>query len=192
MVRNVVRQEEVKHFDYAGVAAISTDYTGLTYSLMNMSQGNDIGQRQGDQVTLKSVHVRGEWHINTGIGAGTTQTCRTMVLLDKLGTGTTQAQPGDILQTTGNIQAPFAPISLQWMDRYIVLADKVWNLSETGNSGIAFNIYRKIPKRYQKARFTGSGANTLSNNNIVMLNITNAAAAYPVCTSYSRVAYTDA
>lgn len=109
---------EFKSFDVAGALSMVLDSTGQVDVLNTMVQGNDINNRIGRQVNIRSIEIRAVAQATAA--TGTRQECLTMLVWDRDPDGVL----GTIAQMLNTSNVNSARLLTQ-RDRFVVL--RRWN-----------------------------------------------------------------
>lgn len=122
---------------------VSSDYTAdntawYVLPLSLMSQGDEYNQRNGRKVRAQSIFVRGQVKINPG---ATSTTVRMILFWDRSSNGQAP-NPSDVMQTNADLQSPLDVDNCG--TRFIVLADRTFDLSINGTRVKSFKIFRKV------------------------------------------------
>jgi len=143
------RLDEVKFLDYANPGQTLTD--SGTGNLMNACiQGLDaIGQRIGREIVMKRLIVRVTGGVQVAdLVAGTgyvndSDTIRCVIVFDKQTNGAAPSW-ASIYNTSGNAGAPFANRSVSTLDRFMVLADKTFQVCAAGPNSFDHTFKLKV------------------------------------------------
>lgn len=181
--RMITRTQEIKYFDQT-LVNVSFDYSGVLYNLTPINQGNTDTDRNGDQVMLKYVSIRGYLQASA---TSTYNVCRIIVFQWK--PNSTPAI-SDILNNIASVNAPNSFYLWDKRQQYTVLWDKRYIVQGTDRQAALFSkkIYGK--KLRKKLQFLGGGNS--SDNRVYIIAISDdGGTPYPAWTWQSRVAYTD-
>lgn len=182
------------------IQQISNNGTILA-GLNHIAQGNGESERTGRKVTVRSLRIKGEWHMpSTATVADQDQRIRIVVYCDKQTNGTVATIPLiHSLAGTVNINS-FR--SLANVSRFNILYDKTFNIpinalaaSNDANvpliRGFRFNrTGLNIPLEFDDSAPDGSIA-TIRTNNIGVYAISNRANEPPEVTFIARIRYSD-
>jgi len=128
---------EFKSIDVSTALAINT--TSAMLLLNGIERGDDINQRNGREVTMKSIQLKMATTVTAG--DGTDQIHRVLVVYDRQTNGAplTTAQ---VLQTTDC----FSPRNLENRKRFKILFDRTYNLNASGEPGSkhVLRFYRRL------------------------------------------------
>jgi len=180
----IARPAETKYFDQY---QISTGVTaaGTITNISDITRGNEVTQRVGNQVSLKEIFFR----VGMYIHASATQTAvRVIVLLDTMGTNAPVV--ADVLEAAflGSVYSEVAPYYWDYRKRFKILHDKVTYLCKQGVSGHAEQFVCKLGVNSQHI-----GASTTFKNQVYLLLCSNESNVLqlPVINIHSRLTYTD-
>jgi len=186
MVRSMVTKPvEIKYFDQYQIST-SVTAAGTITNISDITRGNDVTQRIGNQVTLKEIEFRVGMYIN----ANATQTAlRIVVIQDTFGTNAPSVS--DVLETgfLGSYYSEVAPIYWDYRKRFRILKDDVTYLCKASNtSGVAKQFTVKLGFNSQHI-----GSSTTFKNQVYLLLVSNESNALnlPVINIHSRLLFTD-
>lgn len=186
MVRSMVAKPvEIKYFDQYQIST-SVTAAGTITNISDITRGNDVTQRIGNQVTLKEIQFRVGMYIN----ANATQTAlRIVVIQDTFGTNAPSVS--DVLETAflGSYYSEIAPIYWDYRKRFRILKDDVTYLCKSANtSGVAKQFTVKLGFNSQHI-----GSSTTFKNQVYLLLVSNESNALnlPVINIHSRLLFTD-
>jgi len=92
-----------------------------TIQLLNgIARGDDISERTGRQVVMRSIKIH--WQVQAKATTGVDQLARCMLVYDKQ-TNAAALTPAQVLTTVGNGYAPLSPVNLENRMRFVVLYD---------------------------------------------------------------------
>lgn len=167
---------------------VSVDNTGVIYDLTPIPQGTQDIQRIGDEITVKSLQVR----LNA-IAGDVTNFLR-MVIFQWIPNDANPPTVANILNGQGGT---VALVSAYYQNdtlgnNYIVLYDKVFTMSQTGNTAaISRNLY--CPMKYAKKRVQFNAATTEGQNKFYVILVSDSAAASHVGIDLvTRMTFSDA
>lgn len=138
---------EKKYHDVTFVN-IGMNNSGAIYSLSAIAQGDTSVQREGKSLLCNSIFVRGSVNVN---GSANSNVVRLMVIRDTMNTGTLPVVT-DVLDYSGTVLAPMAPISRTKAGRFSVLWSQTFTMSLAGNQVQLFKKYIKVDKH---VKYTG-------------------------------------
>lgn len=176
---------ETKYFDRLVSDGEVISYGGDVTLLTNISQGDDISQRQGNRVSAKYLALKGYMIHND---AHQTNNMRVIVFCDTQNQGT-DPTPGDVLSIVGDNSAVTAFINIDHTPRYKILYDKKLSTSVTGEQVRHFSKVIKL--KGKQIHFTGTDG-TPYKNALYSLCIADVNTDDPQVTLNTRFAYTDA
>lgn len=152
--------------------------------LTGIAQGDDVSNRSGRKILLKSVFIRGNLNINS---SATQTNVRFMIIMDKNGNGAT---PGaaEVFNSTSSINLVLNPDNAG--ERFKVLWDKNFNLSINGRGNAT--VYKYI-KLFNHCGFDGtSGAvGDCTSNHLWLVTISSEATNTPAWSAFTRVRFID-
>ena len=130
-------QGEFKSVDVVNGADLNT--TGFVTLLNGMTRGDDISQRIGREVTLRSVQLT--YQIGSKNNTGTDQYVRVMLVYDRQANGST-ALISDILSGSNT----YAPRNLENRHRFSILYDRMIAFNASGEPGSrrVLRFYRRL------------------------------------------------
>lgn len=178
---------ELKAVDVS-IAASPCDTTGGVTLLNGLARGDDINQRNGREVLLKSIEIRLRNLVTAG--TGTEQTHRVCIVYDRQSNG---AAPtiADILSAPNVLY----PRNLENRRRFKILYDRAFTLNATGEPGGErfHKFYRRLA---HPVTFNTGNAGTIADITMGSLYLitmgTNAPGATAgICTGRCRVRYED-
>lgn len=181
----ISRPVEVKYFDQYQIST-SVPATGTLTNISDITRGDEVTQRIGNQVLLKEIQFRVGMYLN----ANATQTAlRIIVLQDTFGTNAPAVS--DVLETAflGSYYSEVAPYYWDYRKRFRILKDEVTYLcKQSGKSGVAKQFTIKLGFNSQHI-----GASTTFKNQVYLLLVSNESNALnlPVINIHSRLLYTD-
>jgi len=136
---------ELKAKDTSSVPVMVTS-TGGVMLLNGIARGDDIDERTGRQVLIKSYEVNA---ILRPADVGTTplpSVVRMLVVYDKQTNGAAMT-PAQLLTLTGSDQAPIGPKNLEYRDRFTILRDLKVALGAANSAD--YNPPSRVVKIYQ-------------------------------------------
>lgn len=160
------------------------DTSGVTELMSGLSMGDGEDQRDGDQIKLTSIRIKGAVAINS---SANNSIARMMLICDRHCNG---VLPGvtDILQSATYYDFP----NRDNKRRFWIMWDKSWNLTTDGREIVPFEYYRAF-KKGLKVRYTGT-AGTITGakeNNLFLLYISSEATNTPSIDGKWRIRYID-
>ncbi len=176
---------EFKNHDVPTAATIP-DATGTIQQLTNINQGDTTNTRDGAQVKLTSIFIRG----NIKQNASATQTVvRLMLVLDKQ-TNQTIYTLADLLQDVTASDSVLSVNNLDNKHRFIVLWDRSFSLSDSGRQVIAFKFHKKLNLKIRYDN-TGNGIADLTSYSLSLVRLSDEATNVPSLRSITRIRYVD-
>ena len=117
----------------------AADTTGGVVLLSGIARGDDINQRAGREVTLRSIECR--FLCKATAGTGIDQQQRLLIVYDRQSNGAAPTVAGFL--SPSNVQSPR---NLENRRRFKVLYDRYYQLSASGESGSekVFKFYRRL------------------------------------------------
>lgn len=185
---------ELKTIDSGSVGPTNFSTAGAVLLLNGVAQGDDYTNRIGRKITMKSILMRFSVFSQATDNLQTGDILRVMIVYDNQSNGVAPTV-ANILQTA----SWDSPQNLDNRDRFLVLADKVFNrpaaiyaagVITAGQAGAASRkIYRKISLQTQ---FNGTGATvgSIAGGSVYMLTISAYGAQYDYY-SNCRIRFTD-
>ncbi len=155
-------------------------------SLDVMAQGDTDATRSGNLIRVKSI----QWEGFATIHASAANTSlRIMVILDKQSNGANHAL-ADILNDATAGDAIVSSRNIDGMHRFIVLYDRKFILSQTGQGIVKWKFYKKVSL---PIRYDGNAGNItdLASNNITLVMVSNEATNAPAVTHSGRIRFID-
>lgn len=191
MVSSLIKQiassnVEIKHFDQSSAAAISV--SGLLVNVSDITRGDDVTQRIGNQVSIKNIHLKVTWTLGTN---ATAQRVRTMIVVDKQGFNTPVVT--DIIDTSfvggGGGYSSIGYYYWDYRKRFKVIYDHVSCLTSSG-SNQTIHLDRKASLNL-KSQYIG--ASTTFTNQVYLLFIADDSNVldFPACYYSTRITFTD-
>jgi len=181
-------QGELKSIDI-NTGSLAADTTGAIGLLNGCARGDDVNERTGRQICMKSLDITFTNQVTPA--TGTDQTQRVMVVLDR--------QPNAAPLAITDVLISVSTLSLTNLDnrnRFVVLYDKLMYLNATGEAGAAIAYRKHIPMRNIITQFNNGNAGTIADittNSVYVISIGgNVAGVTAGTTVYrSRLRYTD-
>ena len=154
-------------------------------SLSDIAAGDTLDDRSGEKVKAKSLRVKGNIE---GHGSAATTIVWLMIIIDLMAAGSAPVI-GDLFDSDAafysNRNKKGDP---QVSSRFIVLWDKYFCLSNTGNQRVAFDKY--IPLRHNIV-YTGTAATNRGKGAIYLLSGSSRNTNRPVMSADAMLKYTD-
>jgi hypothetical protein len=187
MINSVVRSRDNFEWNYYSTStnASNTTFTGTTYQLTDIPQGDTDSQRGGDSVSLHSLEVNYGFYASTQANA-----CR--VILYQWLPGLTAGSPPSatsLLLTTGSALSPFSPYNVDNYQQFHVLYDKTHSLSPYETPRLGNIKITKFPKK--SIQYTSGSASGSSKLFLLVLS-DDGVASYPTFSYVSKLYFVDA
>lgn len=152
-----------------------------------MAEGTEYNTRIGRKIKAKSLFLRGQVKINP---SATSTTVRMICFWDRASNGAVP-NPSDVMQTNNDLQSPLDIDNAG--TRFIVFADKTWDLSINGTRVKSFKVFRRLK---QLITFNGSSntSSQLTTGHVYVMffsNETSAADKRAEVNFWSRFTFTD-
>lgn len=195
--RRALAEGEFKARDTASGAYTAADWTGAIALLNGVPRGDDIEERTGRQITMRSLELCVEFR-NAPPGSTPVPTLiRAMIVYDKQpnGTALTTAQ---VLNVVGTLNAAISPRNLEYRSRFQVIRDTRSTLPSA-----ELTDYRDGPKYFKyygtmnlPVTYNSGDAGTVADITtgslyLIVISDANPAGALPSFTYTSRLRYTD-
>jgi len=182
----ILNQGEFKAVDVT--ATVATDTASSVTLLDGIARGDEINERIGREVTLRSIQVTGTAYVAPA--AGIDQNHRVLIVYDRQ----TNAAALTAAQVLAAVTC-YAPRNLENRKRFKILFDRTWHLNATAepNSQHIFKFYRRLA---HPVTFNAGDAGTVADivtGSLYMVTVGSVAAgatAGSVLVS-SRIRYTD-
>lgn len=189
---------EYKFLDLA-VAGTAASDSALVVNLSNMAQGAGVSGRQGDNVSIRSIGIRGYFQQSI-TAAPLACWIRWVVVRDNHNNNAFPTWANVFDTTVATVQG-WKNVATTNPKRFTILADKTVYLNQrvsglaaasTAVNGRAFTWYRRF-KRGLNVHFLGANAGDYQAGSIFFMAISNQAnaASPPGFSALSRVRYTD-
>lgn len=168
--------------------AVTPSVNGAGFSpLGQIACGIVESDRIGNKIMVKSFQQRGTITISPATTTGYVHV-RQMVVIDKQANSLTFAPPRYILEGSDVMTAP---LNNEYMNRFIVLKDKIHTLNNTNYKSKTFSFYKKfnMPVTYKS-----EATDVPDNNNIITLWFSNEPVVdghYPTINATDRTRFTD-
>lgn len=175
---------EFKVNDIDHSTPLSPDSTGAIYNLTKIATGDDMTDREGRSILLKSLLQR--YTITLGGGASSTF-IRWMIIIDRDYLGALPSV-SDILQYS-TVRSPLN-ILTQAGSRFKVLVDRVITVDSSGQRAKSVKIYKKL-HHHAKYKATTSADSSGLRGQLLFLLMSNESSNLPVVAGISRVRYID-
>lgn len=185
MARRVKSMVNVEYKLKDVTASTTTSSAGAVVHLSPIAPGTDANERDGISVKATKLFVRGDISMNA---SAATSAMRIILFIDKQFNGAlpTVAQ----ILATASVVSPLN-ITTTSADRFKILSDKVFTLSNNGTQSRIVKMYKRLSNHI---RFDTSGTSPPTgclDGQICMLHISNEATNVPSFVYYSRLRYVD-
>ena len=166
IVKSMVRKPiETKYFDQYQLST-SVTASGTITNVSDITRGDEVTQRIGNQVTLKSIHFRVGMYLN----ANATQTAlRILVIQDTFGTNAPSV--ADVLETAflSSVYSEVAPYYWDYRKRFRILKDDTTYLCKNSNTSGVYKEY-DIKLGFNSQHI---GSSTTFKNQVYLLLVSN-------------------
>lgn len=160
-------------------------------ALCGIAQGDSDITRDGLQINVKSIQVKGIIYMNPNTG-NQSSTVRMIIFRDNNFLNNLLPTPAMLLESGfGGVLAPFAMRNRRERERFKVIYDKLFTLNNNGANTLPFNIYRKVNT---KVTYNDVNNGSWGKNQFFILFLSGYAstdANRPTVQYLSRVAFTD-
>ncbi len=183
----VALRAENKHADVLNNNVSATSAASF-YNLSSLSEGADDGERIGRMVQIQHLFFDCMTRYNTS-NTDTYQFVRFIVFIDTSDELATAPVIANLLDSTSSTAQSVAPINSSYLDRYVVILDKLHVLS-------TYQPYQHT-KRFIAlpnigvTTWNGSAANTYGKNHVWLCIIGSGTTNMHGATTYSRCTYVD-
>lgn len=171
-----------KKFHSFAQSIVTVPFTGVINSISSVPQGDGASSRDGNKIRVKSIY--GKFAYST-INANTNM--RMLIIQDNSPDGTPPTF-GEVLDDPSPPNAITSALNIANTARFKVILDKRFYVTQTAGQRPIYNMqfYRKcnIPIAFQ-----GSGADSESNSELFLMQISDAAIDGPLVTSYLRLRF---
>lgn len=187
---------ELKAVDLWSGNAIVGDHTAPTVQLINgVARGDDINERIGRQITMKSVQVSAVLVPNTTQASQVPSCVRMMIVFDRQANAAAPTLAS--LVVTHNVaDAVIGLRNLEYRERFQVIKDDI--ISLPGSSSTAYQDGPRTWKVYLPVNlvttFNNGDAGSIADiatGSLYLMMYSNVAAGQPYCAWSSRVRYAD-
>tara|TARA_B100000749_G_scaffold154224_1_gene118388 strand:+ start:772 stop:1398 length:627 start_codon:yes stop_codon:yes gene_type:complete len=183
LARSNRRSIEVKEITNQSTGTVSS--TGSVTSMTSIAEGDDLSQRNGRKVSLKSIQIRG-FLLNNDLTTSDGTFVRMMIVRDNTFKSTAPLI-ADILQNSAvyglRAQEP------EKKKAYTVLYDKFMGVDVNSRNQITFEKFKKVSG---EVIFDGTGSTTGNKGGLYLLLLSNRSSDLPTVNLQVRVRYTDA
>jgi len=184
VVNSIIPAPEFKYFDQ--VVGVSPTQSGTITNISDITRGDQVTQRIGNEVMLKNIELRIACNINPNVELAY---LRYIILVDKMGYNAPVV--GDVLETSfvGTGYTHVIPYQWDYRKRFNVRHDEVIALVKNG-PGAAFSKRLLIPLNFKSYNI---GSATTFKNQVYILIIGQEANVLDLSTFtyYSRITFTD-
>ena len=163
MVKSMISQPvEHKYFDQS--LALGAVVGGNIYNISDITRGDQVTQRIGNQVMLKKIDFRASFSINVNVDKAM---IRYLLLVDKQGYNAPSVT--NVLQSglVGTTYTDICPYEWDYRRRFKILHDEVVPLNKNGSNGYTFrqlNMKLNLESTY-------IGASTTFTNQVYLIVI---------------------
>lgn len=187
MIKSMTLSRDVLEWNYFSVSAntVNVTFSGSTYPLIDVPQGDTDSQRGGDALSLISLEV------NYGIYASTQTNAVRVIVYQWLPALTAGSPPSatSLLLTTGSALSPFSPYSVDQHQQFHILYDETHSVSVYEPLRLGQIKLKKFPmKSVQFVAGTASGSSKL----FLLVISDDGVAAYPTFSFVSKAYFIDA
>lgn len=177
---------EFKAVDVSSVLDVNT--TGSLILLNGMRRGDDINERIGREVLLKSILFKGALYVVPGTGID--QICRVMLVYDRQ----TNASALTVAQVLSSVTY-LAPKNLENRKRFSILYDRQFALNADGESGSirSLKFYRRLNHPVEFNSVDGGTVADITTGSFYLVVVGSVAAGTTAAglNFSSRIRYTD-
>lgn len=181
MVKSVA---ETKYFDQ--VTAVNPTQAGTLTNISDITRGDEVTQRVGNEVFLKMIEFRMSFLLNSNV---TRASVRYMVVVDTMGYNA--PTPSDVLEAglLSTAYADIAPYTWDYRKRFIVKVDKVVGLVQGAKTQYC-NTTFTVPLNMKSYNI---GAGTTFKNQVYLMLLGTEGNVLNLSTIYysSRLHFTD-
>lgn len=187
MINSVVKSRDLLEWNYwcTSTNQSNVNFTGTTYPLSDIPQGDSDSTRGGDSLSLVSLEVNLAFYASSQINV-----CRVFIYqwFPALTAGSPPAV-NQLLYTTGSALAPMSPYNVDNHQQYKILFDRSVAVS-TAEGARLVNFKTKI---FPKKSIQYSNATTNGSSKLFLVTISDdGVSSYPLCTFVSKLYFIDA
>lgn len=154
--------------------------------MMNIAQGDQVGQRTGNSILIRSIYYRGFLQINPAV---TLNTRISLVLVkDTLQIADTVPTVADIFTNNDPEAQLRVGQTTNTAGRFKIIWRKNYNLVPGQRPTITMDKFWKV---YDHVRFNGPNANDIARNGYYLVILTSEATNFPIVNINSRIGYHD-
>lgn len=179
-------QGEFKCVDIA--QSLSSDTASAVQLLNGIARGDEINERAGREVVMRSIQVKGIAAVT--VGTGIDQVCRVMIVYDRQ-TNAAALTAAMVL----NAVDTYSPRNLENRRRFKIMYDRSFVLNASGEAGshCMFNFYRKLnhPVTFNSGDAATVADITTGSMYLICIGNVAAGATDGTCTFSSRIRYQD-
>jgi len=159
-------------------------------ALTAIAQGDSDITRDGLQINVKSIQVKGQIYMNLGAGVTQSQSVRMLIFRDNNYLNASVPTPSMLLESTpfGTADAPFGMRNRKERERFKIIYDKLFTFSNNGTNTQVFNIYRRVNA---KTTFSDTTNSSYGKNSFWLLMVSGQDTTLPTANVISRVSFTD-
>lgn len=166
-------------------ASITPAPAGVLDLLNGMNKGDNINNREGQQIKTMSILFRATININS---LATATAVRIMLVVD--------SQPNGAAFTVANllentVQVIQSPINIGNKRRFLVLFNKVLTLSINGRRKAYFNYFKKVMLKTVFNNGNAGDETDITTNTIYFVAFSDESANQPTINYYSRIRFVD-
>jgi len=187
MIKSAVKTRDLLEWKYFSttVNQANVTFSGTTYALSDVPQGDTDSNRDGDAISLVSLEISLGFYASSQVNA-----CRMIVYqwFPALSSGSPPA-PSALLLAVGSALAPFSTHNVDNYQQYKIIFDKTVALSTAEGLRLLNFKIKKFPKR--SIQF--SGGTTGGSSKLFLLVLSDdGVSSYPLVSYMSKLYYTDA
>lgn len=182
-LKNLINVE----FKWKDTTLDSTVSSSGTMLLLNgIAQGDGAQTRDGAQARFKSVESMANFTLNS---SAVNATVRCVLFIDLQADGVTPTL-GSLLDTSGLANPTYASRNLNSRNRYLILKDYVFSMSDSSIKSKNFKHYRKLDLKTVYST-GGAGIADISSHPLYMLYVSDSSSNNPAITAHHRVRFID-
>lgn len=156
----------------------------LIWGLTLLGQGDNVGQRTGNSILLRSIFIRGFMSINTAV------TGHTRVALVLVRDNQQQADTTPTVSEIFEADDPDSMINNETAGRFKIVWRKQYTLLPTSVGQSARDITKYI-KVYDHVRYNGTGTSDIQKHGYYLVMLSSESTNYPTISLTSRIGYHD-
>lgn len=179
---------EFKMKEVYGSSTVNT--TPTLYLLNGLTKGDDIGNRDGRSILMKSLNLQATVTVHASTTIGSYVRC--MVFIDKNPSGVAPTYT-ELLDIATITQPILAQRNLNFRKRFVILRDQLIDVSPgSGGKGLyTFNYYKKLQMHTIYDASDAGDITDISNNALYFITVSNEGTNVPTVTVASRVRFLD-